>query len=84
MIGHKTSPSTSQVTASNLTGMTCHSTNHDEYFNAGSQSQSRGGTKGLVFFNEEEILRKCVGSRSVFPKSLGIIDKVFSLNDVSL
>lgn len=31
------------------------------------------------FFKAEEILRKCVGSRSVCPSILGIIDKLFSV-----
>lgn len=84
VIGHKTSLSTSQVTATNLSKMTGALANHLSHFNSYSKSESRGGSTRRVFFKREEILRKCVGSRSVFPSRLGIIDKLIPLCDVSL
>lgn len=84
VIGHKTSLSTSQVTATNLSRVRGGSTNHISLCNPESESEPRGVTKERVFFKGEEILRKCVGSRSVFSSSRGIIYKVFSLCEVSL
>lgn len=85
VMGHKTSLSTCQVTATNLSRLTGSSVNYLSHFSPDSESESRGGTKGASFFsNREEILKRCVGSRSVFPSSLGIIDKLLLLCDVSL
>lgn len=48
-IGHKTSLSTSQVTATSLSRVTDCLTNHISYYNPVSESESRGGIKDEVF-----------------------------------
>lgn len=59
MIGLKTSLSTSQVTATNLSRVTGRSTNHLSHFNPDSKSELRGGPNGRVFFSRE---RKSLGN----------------------
>lgn len=64
-IGHKTSLRTGQVTATSPGRVTGRLTNYVWYYNLVSEYESRGGINREFFFNVEEILRKCVGSRSV-------------------
>lgn len=52
VIGHKTSLSTSQVTATNLAWLTVRSFNPSPWCDLNSESECRGGTCRVIFFQE--------------------------------